>query len=202
MTPPPFSNTSASPTPIFSVTGLGAGIALQVALRYPERVRKLVVASVTYNNAGFHPGLLAGMDNLKPEMMVGTPWHDEYMKIAPHPQAFPALVEKVKYLNQHFPDLPEDVIWSLKSPTLIIMGDSDIMQPEHGVALFRLLGGGVPSDNVGLPNSQLAILPGTTHVTLVQRADLLLPILSAFLDAPVRTDSAAQGVINAQTDHL
>ena len=51
--------------------------------------------------------------------------------------------------------------------------------------MFRLLGGGVAGDVAGLPNSQLAVLPGTTHVTLVYRADLLLSIIPAFLDAPM-----------------
>ena len=50
---------------------------------------------------------------------------------------------------------------------------------------FRLLGGGVMGDMAGLPRSQLAILPGTTHVTLVSRVDLLLPIITPFLDAAV-----------------
>ena len=53
--------------------------------------------------------------------------------------------------------------------------------------MFRLLGGGVFGDTpAGLPNSQLAILPGTSHVTLVNRADLLLPMITSFLDAPCR----------------
>lgn len=161
---------------------LGAGIALQLAIRYPELVRKLIVASVTYNETGFHPGLLAGLDQLKPENMYGSPWHDEYLRIAPHPDDFPKLVAKVKELNHHLPVLTDQAIRSIQAPTLIILGDSDIVRPEHAVAMFRLLGGGVPGDNAGLPNSQLAVLPGTTHVTVVQRADLLRSIIPAFLD--------------------
>jgi hypothetical protein len=65
------------------------------------------------------------------------------------------------------------------------MADSDIVRPEHGVQLFRLLGGGVAGDITGLPRSQLAILPGTTHITLVDRADWLLSMITAFLDAPM-----------------
>jgi len=66
------------------------------------------------------------------------------------------------------------------------IGDSDLVQPEHAVEMFRLLGGGVFGDApAGLPNSQLAILPGTSHVTVVNRADLLLPIIKKFLDAPM-----------------
>jgi pimeloyl-ACP methyl ester carboxylesterase len=69
---------------------------------------------------------------------------------------------------------------------LIILGDSDIVRPEHAVEMFRLFGGGIMGDTPdGPPDSQLAILPGTTHVTLVDRADLLLPIIPSFLDKPM-----------------
>jgi pimeloyl-ACP methyl ester carboxylesterase len=76
-------------------------------------------------------------------------------------------------------------IASIKAPTLLIAGDCDIVRPEHVVELFRLLGGGVPGDNVGLPTSQLAILPGTTHITLVDRADWLVSMITQFLDTPM-----------------
>ena len=59
------------------------------------------------------------------------------------------------------------------------------MRPEHVVEMFRLLGGGVAGDLVGLPRSQLAVLPGTTHVTLVDRADWLTSMVIAFLGVPV-----------------
>ena len=65
-----------------------------------------------------------------------------------------------------------------------IIGDSDLIRPEHTVELFRLLGGGVAGDLVGLPRSQLAVLPGTTHITLVDRAEWLVSMITEFLDAP------------------
>jgi pimeloyl-ACP methyl ester carboxylesterase len=79
---------------------------------------------------------------------------------------------------------PED-LRSITAPTLIIIGDADIVRPEHAVELFRLLGGGVAGDVVGLPASQLAVLLGTTHVTLMDRAEWLLSMIEAFLDAPM-----------------
>jgi len=168
---------------------LGAGVALEIATQHPDLVRKLVVASVTYNNNGFHPGLIAGMEHLQPEHLVGSPWHEEYARLAPHPEDFPTLVAQVKHLNQNIPDWPAEAIQSIKAPTLVIIGDSDIVRPEHAVEMFRLFGGGVPGDTpAGLPNSQLAILPGTSHVTVVDRADLLLSIIPAFLDAPYQAD--------------
>ena len=66
-----------------------------------------------------------------------------------------------------------------------IIGDSDLIRPEHTVELFRLLGGGVAGDLVGLPRSQLAVLPGTTHITLVDRAEWLVSMITGFLDAPL-----------------
>jgi pimeloyl-ACP methyl ester carboxylesterase len=164
---------------------MGAAVALQVAIRHPELVRKLVLASATYRLDGIHPGLMEGLENMKPEMMFGSPWHEEYMRIAPRPDDFATLFAKKTQMDRGIKDLPAEVIKAIKAPTLLIIGDSDIIRPEHAVEMFRLLGGGVMGDMAGLPNSQLAVLPGTTHVTLVYRADLLLPIIPPFLDAPM-----------------
>jgi pimeloyl-ACP methyl ester carboxylesterase len=164
---------------------VGAGVAVHTALRHPDLVRKMVVMSVSFNNSGFHPGLMEGMDQLKPEHLIGSPWHDEYMRLAPNPEAFPTLVEKVKQLNGSYRDLSAEEIRSIKAPTLIILGDSDIIRPEHAMEMFRLLGGGVAGDNMGLPNSRLAVLPGTTHVTAVNRGAWLVPMVTEFLDAPI-----------------
>ncbi len=164
---------------------MGASVALQVALRHPEVVRKLVLASVTFNMSGVHPGLMDGFADMTPDMMVGSPWHDEYMRIAPNPDNFATLFAKKTQMDQGTQDVPAEAIQAIKAPTLIVIGDSDLVRPEHAVEMFRLLGGGVFGDMAGLPTSQLAVLPGTTHVSLVQRADLLLPIITPFLDAPL-----------------
>ena len=164
---------------------MGASIALHIAIRHPALVRKLVLASVTYNLDGLHPGLMEGMENMKPEDMAGSPWHEEYTRIAPHPEAFARLFAKKTQMDREIKDLPAEAIQAVKAPVLLIIGDSDIVRPEHAVEMFRLLGGGVVGDIAGLPNSQLAVLPGTTHVTLVYRADLLLSIIPPFLDAPM-----------------
>jgi pimeloyl-ACP methyl ester carboxylesterase len=161
---------------------MGAGIALDIGVRYPDTVGKLVLAAVTYRLDGLHPGLLEGIKDLQPEHLYGSPFHEEYLRTALRPEDFAKLVERVKDLNANLPELPDSAIKALKAHTLLVIGDSDIVRPEHAVQMFRLLGGGVPGDNAGLPNSQLAVLPGTTHVTLVSRADLLLPTIPAFLD--------------------
>ena len=162
---------------------IGAGIAIQIAIEHPSMVRKLVAATPISTVDGFHPGVLAGMEALQPEHLAGSPFQEEYARIAPHPQDWPQLITKVKQLNREFVDWSNDSIASIKVPTLLIAGDADIVRPEHVVELFRLLGGGVPGDNVGLPNVQLAVLPGTTHITLVDRTQWLVPMITGFLDA-------------------
>ncbi|HKG53881.1 MAG TPA: alpha/beta hydrolase [Anaerolineales bacterium] len=165
---------------------MGAGVALRVAIDHPEVVRKLILAAVTYTMSGIHPGLMEGLGNMTPEMMHGSPWHEEYLQIAPHPEDFAKLFAKKTQMDQQTRDLSEENIRGIKSPTLIIIGDSDLVRPEHAVEMFRLLGGGVFGDTpAGLPNSQLAVLPGTSHVSLASRTELLIPIINSFLDKPM-----------------
>jgi pimeloyl-ACP methyl ester carboxylesterase len=165
---------------------MGAFVALQLVVRHPELVRKLVVASVSFTRSGIHPGLMEGLGEMTPDMMFGSQWHDEYLKIAPHPEHFARLFAKKTEMDRNTRDLSPEDIQGIKSPTLIIIGDSDLIRPEHAVEMFRLLGGGVFGDTpAGLPNSQLAILPGTSHVSIANRADLLIPMITFFLDAPM-----------------
>jgi pimeloyl-ACP methyl ester carboxylesterase len=165
---------------------MGASVALHLTIRHPDVVRKLVLASVTYNLSGVHPGLMEGLADMKPDMMFGSSWHEEYIRIAPNPDNFATLFAKKTQMDRNIKDVPAEVIQSIKAPTLLIIGDSDLVRPEHAVEMFRLLGGGIFGDTpAGLPNSQLAVLPGTSHVTLVHRADLLLSIIPPFLDAPM-----------------
>jgi pimeloyl-ACP methyl ester carboxylesterase len=167
---------------------MGAGVALHFAIRHPELLRKLVLASVTFNMSGVHPGLMEGLGEMKPEMMFGSPWHEEYTRLAPHPEDFARLFAKKTQMDRQLKDVSEETIRAIKAPTLLILGDSDLVRPEHAVEMFRLLGGGVFGDTpAGMPNSQLAVLPGTSHVTVVDRADWLVPMIDTFLDAPIKT---------------
>jgi pimeloyl-ACP methyl ester carboxylesterase len=162
----------------------GAAVALDLAIRHPERVGKLVLASVTSTLDGLHPGLLDGIQSLQPEDLAGSPFQEAYAQVAPRPDDWPTLIAKVKELDRDLPDWPPETIRSLAAPVLLVIGDSDIVRPEHAVELFRLLGGGVAGDLAGLPRSQLAVLPGTTHITLMHRADWLASMVAEFLDAP------------------
>jgi hypothetical protein len=88
-----------------------------------------------------------------------TPWHDAYRQVAPDPEAWTSLALKVNQLDRAGVSFPREWLAALQIPPLLIIGDSDVVHPEHTVEMFRILGGGVPGDLVGLPPIQLAILP-------------------------------------------
>jgi pimeloyl-ACP methyl ester carboxylesterase len=152
-------------------------------------VRKLVVASASYTSDGMHAVALEMFPSITPELFTGSPIEEAYLRAAPNPGDFPKLVEKLKQLDTTSFAWPADDIRGIAAPTLLIVGDSDGVRLEHAVELFGLLGGGVMGDLVGLPKSQLAVLPGTAHFVppgsgLLDRADWLLAIILPFLDAP------------------
>jgi pimeloyl-ACP methyl ester carboxylesterase len=164
---------------------MGGGVALRLAMQHLELVRKLVAASASYRLDGLYPEVLAGIATITPEMMKQTPWHEEYARVAPNPDEFPALVEKLKQLDAGEFAWPEEEVRSIASPTLLIFGDADVISLEHIVKLFRLLGGGVPGDLTGLPKAQLAVLPGTSHITVINHIDWLTSMIGEFLAAPL-----------------
>ena len=169
---------------------MGGGVALQVAVRHPEVVRKLVVASASYTSDGMHPELLEMIPTITPEAFAGSPIEEAYLRSAPNPDDFPNLVAKLKRLDMEPFAWPPEDIREIAAPTLLIVGDSDAIRLEHAVELFRLLGGGVMGDLAGLPKSQLAVLPGTTHFVppgsaVLDRADWLVSMIGGFLDAPM-----------------
>jgi pimeloyl-ACP methyl ester carboxylesterase len=164
---------------------LGGGAALQLAIRHPDLVRKLVVVSASSTSDGMYPEVLAAIEQLTPDVFAGTPWREAYDRAAPHPEAFPTLVAKLKQLDLTPFAWPPAAVRALAAPTMIVVGDADGTRPEHAVELFRLRGGGVFGDLAGLPAAQLAVLPGTTHVGLLDRADWLLAMVPPFLDAPM-----------------
>jgi pimeloyl-ACP methyl ester carboxylesterase len=177
----------------------GGGVALQLAIRHPEVVRKLVVASASYTSDGMQPELLEMTPTITPEAFAGSPIEEAYLRTAPNPDDFPNLATKLKRLDMEPFAWPPEDIQGIKAPTLIIIGDSDAIRLEHAVEMFRLLGGGVMGDLAGLPNSQLAVLPGTAHFLplgsgLMDRADWLVAMIGPFLDAPIpETERAAGG---------
>jgi pimeloyl-ACP methyl ester carboxylesterase len=164
---------------------MGGGIALQVEIRHPGVARKIVFAGgASFDPTGFYAQLADAQQAMKPEDLAGSPYERDYARFAPRPGDWPALVGKIKALDAAWRGVRPETLRSLTTPTLLIVGDADIVRPKHTVQMFQLLGGGVPGDLVGLPRAQLAVLPGTTHVTLLQRTDWLVSMVTAFLDRP------------------
>lgn len=160
---------------------MGSAIALQLAIRHPDKVRRLGLASIATKESGIQPGLMEGFGEMKAEMLHGTPWHQEYEAIAPNKAGFATLFAKKAEMDTHVVTFADADIKALPMPVLVVAGDADLVTPEHAVELLRLLGGGTFGDTpAGLPKSQLAILPGTSHVGMANRPDLLGPVLAAF----------------------
>jgi pimeloyl-ACP methyl ester carboxylesterase len=160
---------------------MGAAAGLQLAIRHPEKVNKLVAASVAYDAEGWQPEFKAFIPEMTVEMFVGMPFAEEYRKLAANPDGFPALVEKLIQLEKE-PMAWEDEVRAIKVPVLIIAGDADVATLEHTVALFRLLGGGVMGDmGKPLPASRLAVLPATSHTAVINQPDLLHALIEPFL---------------------
>jgi pimeloyl-ACP methyl ester carboxylesterase len=163
---------------------MGAGIAIEIAVRHPELVRKLILMSVALSNDGLHPGTQEQIEGADPAALDGSVFERDYLEVAPDPEGWRGLVAKVNMLDRGFTGWSPEQFATIEAPTLVIAGDSDILTPEHAVELFRLRGGGVEGDTHGRPDAELAILPGTTHLTTVDRADWLVSMVTSFLERP------------------
>jgi pimeloyl-ACP methyl ester carboxylesterase len=159
---------------------MGAGAALQLGIRHPERVDQLVLASVSYDVRGLQPEFEAMLPQMTPEMMTGTPLEAAYRELAPEGD-FRALVEKLIAL-EHEPQAWEADVAALEAPVLLVVGDADVVTLEHAVAMFRLLGGGAMGDmGNSLPASRLAVLPATSHTAVTNQPELLGALIEPFL---------------------
>ncbi|KXF74845.1 oxidoreductase [Paramesorhizobium deserti] len=160
---------------------MGAATGLQLAIRHPEKVDKLVAASAAYDAEGWQPEFKAFIPQMTVEMFVNMPFAEDYRKLAPNPDGFPALVEKLIAL-EHEPMAWENDVKAIKAPVLIISGDADVATLEHSIAMFRLLGGGVMGDmGKPLPASRLAVMPATSHTAVIGQVDLLSAFIEPFL---------------------
>lgn len=160
---------------------MGAAAGLRLAIDHPEKVDQLVAASVAYDSSGWQPAFVAFIPQMVPEFFVGTAMEGEWKKLAPNPDGFRGVVEKLIAL-EHEPMAWEEEVKALKTPILIIAGDADVSTLEHNIALFRLLGGGDMGD-MGSPlsSSRLAILPATSHTAVIDQVELLHGFIDPFL---------------------
>ncbi len=160
---------------------MGAAAGLQLAIRHPERVDQLIAASAGFDMSGMQPEFAAMIPSMTPDMLVGSPLEADYRELAPNPEGFRALAEKLISL-EHEPMAWEEDVRDLQAPVLLIAGDADVVTLEHTVAMFRLLGGGAMGDMGNpLPASRLAILPATSHTAVINQPDLLHMVIEPFL---------------------
>jgi len=147
----------------------GGSIAMQIAIRHPQLVRKLVVQSAMYRFDGLIPGLREALKDATPEDMPAE-LREAYLAVAPHPENLASFAKKCAQRMLDFEDWSADALRRIDAPVLIMIGDSDVVRPEHAVEMYRLF-----------PHAQLAILPGTNHMTIVQRAEWQVGMIEAFL---------------------
>jgi pimeloyl-ACP methyl ester carboxylesterase len=168
---------------------MGGGVALQLAIRHPGSVRRLVVASASYTSEGMQPELHEMIPTITPETFAGSPMEAAYQELAPNPEDFPTLVEKLKRLDMTPFAWPAEDVRGIEAPTMIVVGDADVVRLEHAVEMFRLLGGGAMGDLSGFSGHQLVVLPGTAHFIppgsgVMDRTEWLLTMVPPFLDTP------------------
>jgi pimeloyl-ACP methyl ester carboxylesterase len=162
---------------------MGGGVAMQCAIRHPDKVRKAVIISSTFRSDGMSPGALEAISNLTADAFKGSPLETEYKKLSPTPDDFPTFVRRIATMASKGYDFGADKLKATTSPMFFIHGDADGVQLAHVAEMFRLKGGETHGDMGPRSASRLAILPDTTHVTLMQRMAIIVPMVNDFLDA-------------------
>lgn len=165
---------------------MGGGAAIQLAIRHPDKVGKLVSVSASTRLDAMYPEVLAGIAQITPEVFANTPIRREYDRLAPRPQDFPVLVEKLKVLDAAPFDWAAQMR-ALKHKTMIVMGDYDVVTPEHAVEMFRMRGGGAPALAAqgfltAPPPARLLILPAASHIGIMAEPELVAALVTPFLD--------------------
>src|SRR6266567_4542767 len=169
---------------------LGGGVALHTAAKYPAKVRRLAMASANIRPDAIYAEMRAQQGQVNAaaiEFMKDTPMYQLYQRVAPRPQDFPRLLDKIGESMSKDYDFTEEVR-SLRVPTLIVAGDADMAPPSHYVEIFNLLDGGLRDGGwmgEGRPKGghALAILPGVTHYNIFS-SPLFASATLAFLDSP------------------
>lgn len=167
---------------------LGGGVALHVGARHPELVGRLIVVSVNIRSDAIYPEMRAQQGQVSGaamEFMKDTPMYELYMRVAPRPEDFPRLLDKIGAAMAIDFDFSAEVR-GLRVPTLLVSSDAEMYPPSHAVEMFELLGGGQRDGGwagEGRPagGHALAILPGLTHYSIVD-SPLLAATALAFLD--------------------
>jgi pimeloyl-ACP methyl ester carboxylesterase len=165
---------------------LGGEVALRLALQQPEKVRRLVLVSVSYSRAGNFPEVIAAMDAMTADaadMMRQSPAYAHYERVAPRNEWHTLVAKTADALKVDY-DWGEEVD-ELQPRTLLVYADADSIRPDHIAAFYGKLGGGLRDagwDGSAQPSNRLAVLPGRTHYDILE-SPLLAPAVLEFLDA-------------------
>jgi pimeloyl-ACP methyl ester carboxylesterase len=179
---------------------LGGGVAFRLAVQHPEKVRRLVLVSAGFAQDGFYPEMLpmqAQVGAAMAPMMKDTPMYKSYAAVAPHPEDFPRLLDRMgEYMRKPY-DWREDVK-KLTMPVMLVFGDSDMFRLEHAVEFYHLLGGGQRDAGWArehMAKNRLAILPDVTHYEMFMTPALVttaLPFLDGRSGAPSWAEQIAE----------
>lgn len=161
---------------------IGAAVALQLAVEHPELVRRAVISSVSFRPEGDRAENTDAVGSITVDMIAGTPMQAAHQAKSPNPERLQDLLDKLGGFVAG-PGWSDEVISTYPAPTLFTVGDNDAVTLEHAVRFLQLRGGDVNGDFVGVPASHLAVFPGTTHFNGMARTDLVVPAVTAFLDA-------------------
>jgi pimeloyl-ACP methyl ester carboxylesterase len=167
---------------------LGGGVAFFTAVKHPQKIRRLVAASANVRRDAIPPEMLAHQGQVSAaaaDFMKDTPMYQLYQRVAPRPQDFPKLLDKIGQSMAKDFDYSEEVR-GLQVPTLIVCADADMAPPSHYVDVFKLLDGGLRDGGwmgEGRPKGghALAVLPGLTHYNL-GASPLFAAVTLAFVD--------------------
>lgn len=171
---------------------VGGAVALELAIHNPELVRKLIVSSVSFSPDGDRGQNTDAVAEMTVGMIAGTPMEQAYLAKSPHPdhEHLQTLLDKLGSFMAGSAGWTEDQIRGIAAPTLYTVGDADMVRLDHAVRFLQLRGGDVNGDFDGMPASQLAVFPGTSHFFGLARTDLVLDIAIPFLDADPPTGFA------------
>jgi pimeloyl-ACP methyl ester carboxylesterase len=159
----------------------GGEIAYAFAIHSPKRLKKLVIISSTYKSDGWQPEIDDAFKDMKPELFDGSPMKEAYDAVAPDKTKWKSFLEQMIALAGVKFNLGDSNIAKITAPVLLIAGDNDGLDKIELAKTYKLLGGAVIGDFVGIPKSQLAIVPAQTHVTVMMATSVIAGYLDGFL---------------------